>query len=309
MRVYPDPGLRPMDDCDLLVPPEAAPAALALMERRGWRSFGNWANTGRSIAEMTELRRRLTHAQHFVASDAGSLGRATEVDLHWFALDDAGNNAEVNADLWSRATTVSLPDGTPVLIPGTTDLLGLTCLHGLRTNAVPPVRWAADATLLMRKSTVGAEGTLPIDWQRLERFAIQGAHTLRLTAALNFLAGTVGQPVPPDTLARLRAAPVSPEERIEFRYWVNGEHHLKAGVGGRLAWEINRVRLYGMRSPGDAAGRSRLGKLRNAVVFLCGRWFYRYPRGLPLTTLRYRALRLWRLLTDWKGRAGGQQSG
>ena len=303
MHVYPDPGLRPMHDCDLLVPLPAVPAAMTLLERRGWRPVKNWAETGRPMANMTALRRRLTHAQHFVANDSDPSRKAADIDLHWFALEDAGNNNDLNTDLWSRALTVALPDGTPVLIPDSTDLLAHVCLHGLRTNDLPPVRWVADAVLLLRSSTAGGEVTLPIDWQRLQGLAVQRALTLRLTAALAILADTTGVQVPSEVLTRLRSETISREERTEFRSVVKGEHYLKAGFRGRFAWEINRTRLYRLRSPDDDLGRSRLGRLWNAATYFCGRWFVHYPGCLPSAAARYSARWVSRRL-PWKLRSG-----
>jgi len=136
MHAYPDPGLRPMDDCDLLVPMEAVPGALALLERRGWRAHG-WGDTGRPMTEMTAYRRRVAHSQGFLSSEADPSWKPVALDLHWRTLLNAGNDAELNANLWGRAITVSLPDGTPVLIPDSTDLLGQICIHGLCKNPVP----------------------------------------------------------------------------------------------------------------------------------------------------------------------------
>ncbi len=296
--VYPDAGLRPMDDADLLVPPAAVPGALALLERRGWKPVGGWADTGRPLAAMPARRRRFSHAQNFVAEGNHGLG----VDLHWRALNEAGVGPESNESLWPRALPVTLPDGTPVLAPDPTDLLVHVCLHGLRASAVPPVRWAADATLLLRRSATatagtGAEGrTAAVDWERLHRFAVTHAFTRRLGAALDFLADTLDAPVPEDTRARLRSRLASWGEREEFRVVVGGECPPEIGLGGRLAYRL--LRLRSSPEAGGAAGATVAG-WRLAADYFCVRWNVPHPVLLPFGAGWQGARRAWRLAAWW----------
>jgi hypothetical protein len=292
MHAYPDPGLRPMDDCDLLVPAESLEGALALLKRRGWQAYGGGHNS-RPTGEITPHRRRVAHSQDFLSSEPDPSWKPVSVDLHWRTLLNAGDDGELNTNLWGRAITVSLPDGTPALIPDSTDLLGQICLHGLQKNPVPPVRWAADAVMLLRDSAAGGAVTLPIDWPRLQRFAVERALTLRLSAALDFLADTLRAPVPQEIRRQLRSHPVSPEERAEFRVQVNGEDPIKLGFfADHLTYK-----LYRRRRP-DEFGGSRLRDLRSAAGYLCGLWALRSPAELPWAVVRFGARRVWRLVSS-----------
>ncbi len=298
MRFYPDLGLRPMADCDLLVRPEMVARVLALLERRGWRALHGWENTRRPLAGMTARWQSFHHAQGFIADGAAPSGNAIEIDVHWRALGNMGCGPELNESLWTRAVTARLPDGPPIYTPDATDLFAHVCFHGLHTNIVPPVRWVADATVLIRRTIATAGDAPPIDWQRLFRLAADGAATLRLHAALCFLADQRFVPVPPEFLAQLRAHPVSPEEEAEFRMVVDGEPALAAGFGGRMAYRLHRLRCPAERNPGGP-----VAGWRHAADYLCGRWNVRSPLGLPLVMVQYGARRLWRLAA-WRLRGG-----
>ncbi len=280
MHAYPDPGLRPMDDCDLLVPTEFLPGALALMERRGWQAYGA-APGARPLARLTVHRMRVVHAQAFLS---------VETDPSW-QLSDAGNDEELNANLWGRAITLPLPDGTPVFIPDSTDLLGQICLHGLRKNPLPPVRWAADAMMLLRASAAGGPVALRIDWPRLQRFAFEHALTLRLSAALDFLADSLSAPVPQEIRRQLHSHPVSAEERAEFRQFVHGGDSADLGLFGFPP----RHKLHFRRSKDRFAG-SPLRKLRRTAGFLCGLWALSSPAALPWGVVRFCARRVRRFV-------------
>lgn len=281
--VYPDAGLRPMDDADLLVLPEVVPGALTLLERRGWRPVNGWAGTGRPLAAMSARWRRFAHAQDFVAADGGCGG----LDLHWRALIDGGLSPEGNETLWPGAVPVTLPDGTPVLVPDPTDLLCHICLHGPRANPVPPVRWAADATLLLRRAAAAGDQR-PVDWERLCRFAASQAFTQRLGAALGFVAETLGAPVPGEILERLRSHPASREEREEFRALLDGEE--RALPGGEAAYRLVRLRSAGT----VATEGSRLERWQLAADYFCVRWRVSSPWFLPFAAGWYAARRAWR---------------
>jgi len=86
--------------------------------------------------------------------------------------------------------------------------------------------------ILLRDFAARGEVTLPIDWPRLQRFAVDRALTLRLSAALDFLGDTLGAPVPPEIRQQLRSHPVSREERAEFRVQVDGADPMELGFFG-----------------------------------------------------------------------------
>ena len=285
LQYYPDAGLRPMDDVDFLVPRADAPGCMDLLERHGWRAWQMWAHTGRPIRAMTPYWRTYTHSQDFIAGDMEPAGKALGVDVHWRALGDSGTSTELNEALWTKATAVRLPDGTPTLAPSPTDLLCQVCLHGLRPNLIPPVRWAADATILIRNAATGGDNA-GIDWERLHRFAADHAFTLRLGAALDFLAQTLRVPVPQETRGRLRSHRVTREEEKEFRMLVDGALPMEIGLGARTMYRLHCL-------------RSRESGWRHAAHYLCGKWNAVSPAHLPLSAASRGVRRLTRLAA-WK---------
>jgi hypothetical protein len=188
--VYRDPGVRPMDDLDLLVHREDAPRAMDVLRAAGWRP----------ASERPEERLAVWHADYFV--DAG--GRA--LDLHWNALWQLSDDA----DLWAGSVPTSL-NGVPTRALGHADQLLHVCVHGLRWASVPPIRWVADAVLVVRSA--GDE----LDWERLVRVARANDVTLAAGRALGYLREAFAAPVPASVTGELAAARKPVHERLAFR--------------------------------------------------------------------------------------------
>jgi hypothetical protein len=190
---YRDPGLRPMDDVDVLVPADRAEAATAALVEQGWRP------RARVTAQHVESH----HAMTFTNPDGHCL------DLHWHLLpDNCGPGAD--AALWERARAVAL-HGTAARAPDATDQLFHVCAHGVKWEPIPPLRWIVDA------ATILAHAAAEVDWARLARESRQRRLVLPVRDALGFLHATLGIPVPDAVLAELRGAAVSRVERWEYR--------------------------------------------------------------------------------------------
>ena len=91
-----------------------------------------------------------------------------------------------------------------------TDMLLHVCFHGARWNVTPPLRWIADAMMIL--SRAGEE----IDWLRLLELARERRLSLMLRETLGYLHRTFAAPVPPFVLATLGVTPVSRGERLAF---------------------------------------------------------------------------------------------
>lgn len=189
--IYGDSGARPMADADLLVRRKDLPGAVDLLRATGWnprppvsaRAFDSFLRTKHAIT---------------LVDDAGR-----ELDLHWHvffrsrveALDDA---------LWERSRPARLCGvSTRVLAPE--DLFFHVVVHGAEWNAVPPVRWVADAYGVHR-SAPGFDWNLVVESARSRRFVLASL------AGLEYLAGAFRVPVSPEVLSALRTLPVSPLE-------------------------------------------------------------------------------------------------
>jgi hypothetical protein len=166
-------GIRPMDDVDILVPRAAARVAIDVLEADGWRGvYGIRHPLG------------VWHAIDLVR------GEHEEVDLHWSATTVPGDDRAI----WEDARPAKLLERS-VLIPSPTFQLLITCVHGVGSHPAP-VRWLADALLILRSAD-------EIDWVALVDEARARHVTVALEDALRGLREQFGAPVPAAVLEQL----------------------------------------------------------------------------------------------------------
>jgi hypothetical protein len=132
--VYAEPGLRPMTDFDVLVPREHFRHAVELLLATGWSFDPPLADP--------EPHFLFQHAVGFAREGGGAL------DLHWSAmglpLDDTAARTVFDNSQPLQIGAQVLRTLTPA------DQLLQICAHAtLRNPDVPPIRWAADAALLL----------------------------------------------------------------------------------------------------------------------------------------------------------------
>ena len=221
---YPDPGLRPMSDLDVLVRTSQIGAAMALLCRSGWTA---------AVEAPTRVV-PVSHALMFHDADG------TRLDLHWHVLwECCGPDAD--DELWAAAVPATVARApTRVLCPA--DQLLHACAHGVAWNPVPPLRWAADAMLVLRAAGPG------LAWGRVAAQARRLQLVLPLRAALTFLRNALDAPVPEEVLATLRVAPVSMLERLEYRARVRPWS--RAGALPRQVCHYVRLSRANGRRPG-----------------------------------------------------------
>lgn len=188
--LYPDPGLRPFADLDLLVRPADALRAISLLSALGYRHL----DAGHSLPYELAWR----HAAPFVGA-AGGPDRLP-IDLHWGLVDSPGIAPAPPIDhgeLWERAVKVDAWD-QPARGLGPEDLLIYLALHWAVHHAFSGLIWGLDLALLLRR----CGGNL--DWEavaeRARRWRLGGA----LYFALRRVQERFGVGPPPTLLARLR---------------------------------------------------------------------------------------------------------
>jgi hypothetical protein len=186
---YRDPGVRPMADFDLAVPPGNVREALSALEGAGFSARSPDA------AELLRIR----HSESLVDPDG------FDVDLHAGVIWRPG----LESLFWEGAVPLEI-GGNQTLNLCPADLLFHVCVHGAAWNEMRPLRWAADA----HKVVVTADGRL--DWERLTGLAISSRLTLPMAVALRYLGEELDSPVPAEALARLDAAPVTFSERRAY---------------------------------------------------------------------------------------------
>jgi hypothetical protein len=193
-RYYPHPAQRPMSDLDLLVRFEDALAAVGALQRLGWRTA---AFEPRSPADLAAR-----HAIGFRLPDEPE----GEIDIHWRLLQSRPSQAAMSA-LWRHATPLVL-GGQTLLAPGAADMLAHVCAHGARWNVHPPIRWIADAAMVIRSGEV--------DWD----FFVLQCRTLGVclpvSAALAYLRSIFSVAVPAGVIPALASRPPTRLERFIF---------------------------------------------------------------------------------------------
>ena len=189
VRHYGDLGARPMEDLDLLVPPESIGAAAEALAALGFAPTAGDTGAASLLGKEIEVRR----------------GDREVVELKAFALVESADDA----DLWEGSEGFALRD-VEARSPCAADHLLVVCAHGQRWNAVQPVSWIVDAATLVRSP----DGDL--DWDRFtERARARRLVPVaqRAVAALTRL----GVEVPRQVAASLASLEVRPAERVADR--------------------------------------------------------------------------------------------
>jgi len=231
-------AVRPMDDGDVMVPADRVAPAADVLGGLGLRT--RW--------DLSPDRRSTIHAAPF------SEGERHWLDLHWHALkEDCAPDAD--AAEWAAAIPVRV-DGVATLAPTLTDQLLHACVHGLRWDPEPPLRWVADAAMLVR--------TGGIDWELLAGRAHAHRVAPVLGMALDYLARVLELPIPPGFAASRLTPPTAAWERRELRlqmepltelrrlrlHWYR-HRRLRGGEGGLkalVAFPGYMRRFWGLRS-------------------------------------------------------------
>jgi len=193
---YKDAAIRPMNDFDLMIPERQRSAAIAVMRDLGWTPMP------RSPEALTEGYLSIVNSHGFTHRS----GR--ECDLHWHLFPECCRPDD-DRDFWDGAVPFEIRD-VPTLSLSPTDHLLHICIHGAEWNPIPPIRWIADAAMIMKRSS--------IDWDRIVAQARKRRLTIILTATLDYLAAQYKAPVPAEIVQSLRNTQVSRMEIAEYRY-------------------------------------------------------------------------------------------
>jgi hypothetical protein len=172
---YPEPGLRPMEDIDLLLPRRDHERALAALAAAGWR-----------VVRPGGADRYDTVLLH---DEVPSLA----LELH-YGLE--GTSQRVTAldpeALWERRQPIACA-GTPAFgLPLTDELVVLAAHAGKPHHGFVRLAWIADLAMIVGDA---AERGSPVDWERVRALAAE-SRCLTVVAAALALAGHVGVEAP-----------------------------------------------------------------------------------------------------------------
>jgi hypothetical protein len=241
-------AVRPMDDGDVLVPAGRVADAARVLAGLGLRT--RW--------DLSPDRQTVIHAAPF------SEGGRHWLDLHWHALkEDCAAGAD--AGEWATATAVRV-DGVATLAPSLTDQILQACVHGVRWDPEPPLRWVADAAMLVR--------TGAIDWELLVIRARAHRVAPVLAAALDYLARLLGVPVPPSVVDELHRERTARWERQELELLVVP------------LTELRRLRLHWYRHRRLRGGRGGIGTLLAFPGYMRRYWGLRSLLEVPRYLVR-----------------------
>ena len=249
---YPNPGLRPMDDFDVLVPLSQAAAAAAVLVEAGWKPI------------LQRQMRAFNPAYFSVRPGHGFCNAAGQAcDLHWHVLFQACQ-PEADEAFWQAAIPLAF-QGRATLALNPADQLLHLCAHGALWNPLPSIRWAADAMMLLRVAA--------IDWPRLVAQAKAFALSLPMFDTLAYLKRLLDAPVPDAVLEQLGAAPASSPERRAYESWANPPNW-------RYLWPQleSQYCLYSAMS----RGRNPLSQVTGRLRFLQQIWGLDHLWQLPL---------------------------
>lgn len=258
LRYYPEIGLRPMTEFELLVRERDAGEALRLLGRVGWSP----ADSARRLeaSGWPALRLRGADGHTFV--------------LHWRLLPEFDSPAAENGteELFEAGFGLEAYGvGTRTLSPA--DELLHSSLTGARSAPFTNIQWIADS------STIVA-ATPDLDWGRLVEQANRRRAGLRMRDALTYLAGPLDVPVPNEVLRSLPAEQPTKRDVVA---------HKIGATGGKVAGEMPRALAQYIRS---TTGRGALRTTAGVPRFLRDSWNLNHYWEMPLFAVRKGVSRL-----------------
>ncbi|MGE3074358.1 MAG: nucleotidyltransferase family protein [Dehalococcoidia bacterium] len=257
---YREAALRPMHDVDLLIAPGSYRASVDALVDAGWKPLrGDRADFFRRV--------RVFHALPLAGPDG------IEVDLHRRMLEE---NCFPGADEHALARTrcFEIGDDTVTTLAPEDHVIN-ACVHGVRWDPVPALRWVLDVVVAVRSAGEN------FDWNYLVEEARNRRITLALAGALEF-ARSYESSIPEVVLEQLAAIPADKLERFDFRVQQGGN-----GLGTQVARYFTR---YGRL----ASGRGVLRKVTEFPTYLECMWELDSPSAVPRDGIS----RIWRRLRE-----------
>jgi hypothetical protein len=166
-------SIRPMEDLDILVPPDHVANAMDALEGLGMHA---WPFRRDSV-----LRRVLPQAE--VSGSAFRTAAGDYIDLHWNAMHlDRRPSADV--PMWQRSCSIDF-EGVHIRVPDPVDLVLQICGHGAQDGGAALLRAVVDTAILIRATT-------PFDWDALSARAGEHRMSAVVSDAFGLLADAIG---------------------------------------------------------------------------------------------------------------------
>jgi hypothetical protein len=259
-------GLRPMGDLDLVVPDAQARQSLEALSAAGWTPLPTplkgsndpevellhpWILQSRALGDFSELYFRVRNGHGFRYADG------SEADLHWYIFHEQCEPG-VDQPIWAKALPLqqlnrsSQSEISPHLLTlDPVDHLLLILAHASRWDEAAPIRWVADAVLLI-------QAVDHFNWPRFVSLAKDRRLTAPAGALLVYLQGQMAMEVPATVLAELAAATGSDDiQRLTMRSRPD-----VSGGGEELLYLLRRWRRL-------RQDQNLRGKVPGLMRFLC----------------------------------------
>ncbi len=195
-QVYPDAGMRPLSDLDLLVKPEDVHCILPVLNALGYSQIGSEASTGATLFYENEL--TLVKDKPFPIF----------LEIHWSLLNSPYYQHSLPLS-WFWQTAQPPGDGTALGLSDEAQLVYLSA-HLFLHHQGKELLWLQDIAMLLKQR--GAA----MDWEAACNLAQACRLVLPLQQTLAILAEDWGISLPDGVMERLQALTVSREESQVF---------------------------------------------------------------------------------------------
>ncbi len=207
---YPKVSARPLGDFAVLVPTRDATRAFRLLLAKGYR-LKQW----KSSLVPPERAFSIAHAYRFVWQK-DELSKIHSFDIHQHVFQQTFA-PDADDAFWEFAVPLELGDVSTRALCGEDSLL-YVCAHGVYWDDVPPLRWIADATLILQSRP-------DLDWNRIvaqtrhHHISIPVSHALKYLQRLD-----LGVTIPATALREIEQIPTSRASRREWSALTRPRH-------------------------------------------------------------------------------------
>jgi len=172
---YPEPGLRPMDDIDVLLPSEQHHRALRLLEKSGWRVARSGGRDRYDAVLVNPEVPSLSLEMHY--GFEASYERVTSLDPH---------------ELWERRIPIECLGTSAFGLPLPEEIVSLSAHAGKPYHGFSRMLWIADLAMAVGHHL---EAGGHMDWDKVHEVAAEARCTTVVSAALR-LARHAGMQAP-----------------------------------------------------------------------------------------------------------------
>jgi hypothetical protein len=219
MEVYDHPGLRPMNDLDVLVLPEQLRAALDCLQDLGYEPL--------HAEQFPDAYVALTH--HVEMAREIPFRQVVELHHYWLDVPASLGSALSMQAVFARAEPIPVGKSLALRLEVHDQLLHLAAHLASQDSITERLIWCCDLDRLICRQA----GLL--DWDLVLRRAVAYHMVLPLQRILPVLATRFATPVPVDVLAQLPALPLHPAERRHYGRESGGQFSRLADGWRKLA--------------------------------------------------------------------------